>query len=54
MNKRLEKFLNCPHKTIQQFSECCLDCGENIWTTPEEILKQEQEELEYDWDDDGW
>lgn len=35
MSKRLEKFLACPHKRIQQYSECCLDCGENVYTTPE-------------------
>lgn len=32
-------YLDCPHKNIQQFSECCLDCGYNIYTTEAEYLK---------------
>lgn len=23
----------CEHKNIQQFTECCLDCGKNIYVT---------------------
>lgn len=26
---------------MQTFTECCLDCGENIYLTPEEILREE-------------
>jgi hypothetical protein len=35
----MKSFLDCPHKNIQQFTECCLDCGYNIWTTEAEYLK---------------
>ena len=33
-----KSFLNCPHARVQQFTECCLDCGYNIYTTMEEYL----------------
>ena len=39
-------FLDCPHNDVQQFTECCLDCGYNIHTTKEEYLKTLQKELE--------
>ena len=29
----------CPHNRIQQFSECCCDCGRNIYETDEEYLR---------------
>lgn len=29
-------FLDCPHHNVQQFTECCLDCGYNIYTTQAE------------------
>jgi len=32
-------FLDCPHKNVQEFSECCLDCGYNIYTTEREYLE---------------
>jgi hypothetical protein len=32
-------FLTCPHKNIQQFTEVCLDCGYNIYTTEQEYLE---------------
>lgn len=41
MNERLKKFLACPHHNVQSFTEYCLDCGENRYTTPEEIMRQE-------------
>ena len=34
-----KSFLDCPHKNVQEFSECCLDCGYNIYTTKEQYLK---------------
>lgn len=57
MSTRLETFLACPHKRVQEYSECCLDCGENIYTTPEEIQREEanaKEQDELKWDDHGW
>lgn len=41
MSERLKKFLACKHYNMQTFTECCLDCHENIYTTPEEIMRQE-------------
>jgi len=32
-------FLDCKHQNIQQFTECCLDCGYNIYTTETEYLE---------------
>lgn len=32
-------FLDCPHNNVQQFSECCLDCGYNIWTSKKDYLR---------------
>ena len=32
-------FLDCPHNNVQDFTECCLDCGYNIYTTDKEYLK---------------
>lgn len=28
----------CPHKNVQEFTECCLDCGRNIYETDEEYF----------------
>ena len=33
-----KSFLDCPHNNVQQFTECCLDCGYNIYTTKKEYL----------------
>lgn len=38
-------FLDCPHRNVQQFTECCLDCGHNIWMTEDEYLKHLKEEI---------
>jgi len=32
----MKSFLDCPHNNVQQFTEYCLDCGYNIYTTKEE------------------
>jgi hypothetical protein len=32
-------FLDCPHNRIQQYTETCLDCGYNTYTTDEEYLE---------------
>lgn len=39
-NAAVEKFENCEHQNVQDFTECCLDCGENIYCTSEEIYKR--------------
>lgn len=41
MSDRLKKFLACPHRNVQSFTEYCLDCGENRYTSVEEIMRQE-------------
>ena len=28
----------CPHNNVQQYTECCLDCGRNIYETDTEYL----------------
>jgi hypothetical protein len=33
-----QSFLTCKHKNVQQFTECCLDCGYNVYTTEKEYL----------------
>ena len=33
-----KSYLTCPHINVQQFTEYCLDCGYNIWTTKKEYL----------------
>jgi hypothetical protein len=33
-----KSYLDCPHNRVQQFTEFCLDCGYNIYTTDEEYL----------------
>lgn len=57
MSERLAKFLACPHKRVQDYSECCLDCGENIYTKPEDIRREEAKEKarkEEKWNENGW
>lgn len=41
MNEHIKKFLVCKHHNVQQFTEYCFDCGENRYTTVEEIMKRE-------------
>jgi DNA-directed RNA polymerase subunit N (RpoN/RPB10) len=36
----------CPHNKVQQFSECCLDCGRNIYESDEEYDKYMRERVE--------
>lgn len=38
-------FLDCPHRNVQQFTECCLDCGHNTWTTEKEYLQWLKDEV---------
>lgn len=35
-----KSFLDCPHNRVQEFTEVCLDCGYNIYTTKEEYLAE--------------
>jgi len=35
----MRSFLNCPHKNVQLFTEYCLDCGYNIYTTERQYLE---------------
>ena len=42
--KRLS-YLDCPHNNVQEFSECCLDCGYNIYMTEKEYKERLQEEI---------
>lgn len=44
MSSRIEKFSNCKHKNVQQFTEICLDCGENIYTKISDIVLEEARE----------
>jgi hypothetical protein len=61
MSNRLEKYLSCPHRNVQQYTEVCLDCGENIYTTESQIRQEEskttrrkQDQENWDKDDTGW
>lgn len=33
-------FLDCPHRNVQTFTEFCLDCGWNIWTTDKQYYEE--------------
>lgn len=61
MSIRSEKFKNCKHKHVQDYSEVCLDCGENIYSTVAEINQEEnrkerskREHDDFDKNDSGW
>lgn len=43
---RRRSYLTCPHKNVQQFTECCLDCGWNVYTSDDEYRARLKEELE--------
>lgn len=45
MPKGRISYLDCPHKNVQEYTECCNDCGYNIYTTEEEYLKDLRREL---------
>lgn len=45
MTSKRISFLDCPHKNVQQFTECCLDCGYNIYTTEAEYMRELAKEL---------
>jgi len=59
LSGRAFRYLHCQHRNMQSFTECCLDCGENIWTTVAEIERQEQQKQEQvderaGWNDGPW
>ncbi len=29
----------CPHNRVQEYTECCLDCGRNIYESDEDYVK---------------
>jgi hypothetical protein len=39
-----QSYITCKHKNVQSFTECCLDCGYNVWTTDKDYLKELQNE----------
>ncbi len=38
-------FLDCPHTNVQQFTECCMDCGYNIYTSEKQYLEELRKEV---------
>lgn len=40
-----KSFLDCPHENVQQFTEVCLDCGYNVYTTTAEYLEDLRSQL---------
>lgn len=61
MSTRAERFANCKHKKVQDFTEICLECGENIYATIAEInLEESRKETKrreadtFDKDNTGW
>jgi len=61
MSTRAERFANCKHKKVQDFTEICLECGENIYATIAEINLEEsrtetkrREANTFDKDNTGW
>jgi len=39
-------FLDCEHINMQQFTECCLDCGHNVYKTNDDYRQDLIKELE--------
>ncbi len=61
MSSRAERFANCKHEKVQDFTEICLKCGESIYTTVAEINLEEhrkdrkkREGETFDKDNTGW
>ena len=48
-----KSFLDCPHNNVQDFTECCMDCGYNVWTTKKEYLADLKRQAERDGVDDA-
>lgn len=42
----MKSYLTCPHNNVQSFTEYCLDCGYNIWTTVEEYKESLKKQVE--------
>lgn len=45
IDQRVTKFLACKHFNVQNYTDYCLDCGENINMSVEEIMKQEAKKI---------
>lgn len=61
MSSRAEKFANCKHEKVQDFTDICLQCGESIYSTVSEINLEEhrkehskREPTKFDPEDTGW
>lgn len=61
MSSRAEKFANCKHEKVQNFTDICLQCGESIYATVGEINLEEhrkehskRESTKFDPEDTGW
>jgi hypothetical protein len=39
MTVRLRSFLTCHHRNVGVYTEFCMDCGYNIYTTEQEYLE---------------
>jgi hypothetical protein len=39
-------FLDCKHINMQSFTECCLDCGYNVYTTKAQYLADLQRQVD--------
>lgn len=35
---------NCPHLRVQDYTECCFDCGKNVYESEEEYTRSIQQE----------
>lgn len=33
----VKKFRECEHRNMQQFTECCMDCGQNVYSTEQQV-----------------
>lgn len=50
MKAKRISYLDCPHRNVQAFSECCLDCGYNIYTSKKEYEAELRKEAKVDED----
>lgn len=38
--------MSCPHHNVQQYTEICLDCGANVYESPEERVERLRREVD--------